>query len=190
MAAHRTPPSLGFSRQEHWSGLPFPSPMHESEKWKWSRSVVSESSWPHGLKPTRLLHPWDLPGKSTGVGCHQTVILCHLQSCGKENRTQGEEEKEKRTKFCINHVCTQSCPWKAWFFYGCLIRIILTAVTLTLLVGIEKYARNCNTDQRWNFHFSQVSCVLFWNLVLCQQRSIYSRLWFFQWSCMDVRVGL
>ena len=24
--------SLGFSRQEHWSGLPFPSPMHESEK--------------------------------------------------------------------------------------------------------------------------------------------------------------
>ena len=25
-------PSLGFSRQEHWSGLPFPSPMHESEK--------------------------------------------------------------------------------------------------------------------------------------------------------------
>ena len=26
------PPSLGFSRPEHWSGLPFPSPMHESEK--------------------------------------------------------------------------------------------------------------------------------------------------------------
>ena len=25
-------PSLGFSRQEHWSGLPFPSPMHESKK--------------------------------------------------------------------------------------------------------------------------------------------------------------
>ena len=36
-------PSLGFSRQEHWSGLPFPSPMHESKKWKWSRSVVSDS---------------------------------------------------------------------------------------------------------------------------------------------------
>ena len=25
-------PCLGFSRQEHWSGLPFSSPMHESEK--------------------------------------------------------------------------------------------------------------------------------------------------------------
>ena len=32
--AHQAPPSLGFSRQEHWSGLPFPSPMHKSEKVK------------------------------------------------------------------------------------------------------------------------------------------------------------
>ena len=31
-AAHQAPPSLGFSGQEHWSGLPFPSPMHLSEK--------------------------------------------------------------------------------------------------------------------------------------------------------------
>ena len=33
-------------------------------------SVVSNSLWPHGLEPIRLLHPWDLPGKNTGVGCH------------------------------------------------------------------------------------------------------------------------
>ena len=31
-AAHQASPSLGFSRQEHWSGLPFPSPRHKSEK--------------------------------------------------------------------------------------------------------------------------------------------------------------
>ena len=77
-AAHQAPPTLGFSRKEHWSVLPFPSPMHESEKWKWRRSVVSDSSQPHGLQPTRLLHPWDFPGKSTGVGCHcllQTLVL-------------------------------------------------------------------------------------------------------------------
>ena len=43
VAAHQAPPSLGFSRQDHWSGLPFPSPKHESEKWKWSRSVVSDA---------------------------------------------------------------------------------------------------------------------------------------------------
>ena len=33
-AAYQASPSMRFSRQEHWSGLPFPSPMHESEKWK------------------------------------------------------------------------------------------------------------------------------------------------------------
>ena len=43
-------------------------------KVKWSRSVVSDSSKPHGLQPTRLLHPWDFPGKSTGVGCHCLLL--------------------------------------------------------------------------------------------------------------------
>ena len=69
-AAHQAPPSMGFSRKEHGSGLPLPSPMLKSEKWKWGRSVMSDSSRPHGLQPTRLLLPWDDPGKSTGVGCH------------------------------------------------------------------------------------------------------------------------
>ena len=44
-----------------------------TEKWKGSRSVVSDPQW-----PTRLLHPWDFPGKSTGVGCHflpQCIIV-------------------------------------------------------------------------------------------------------------------
>ena len=49
----------------------------KSEKWKWSRSVTSDSSGPHGLQPTRLLGPWDFPGKSTGVGCH---FLLHSSS--------------------------------------------------------------------------------------------------------------
>ena len=31
-AARQAPLSQGFSRKEQWSGLPFPSPMHESEK--------------------------------------------------------------------------------------------------------------------------------------------------------------
>ena len=80
-AAHKAPLSLGFSRQEHWSVLPFPSPMHENEKWKWSCSVVSDSSRPHGLQPTRLLHPWDFPGKSTGVGCHRLLRHEKLLQC-------------------------------------------------------------------------------------------------------------
>ena len=37
---------------------------------KWSCSVVSDSSRSHGLLSTRLLCPWDFPGKSSGMGCH------------------------------------------------------------------------------------------------------------------------
>ena len=44
--------------------------MHESEKWKGSCSVVSDPQRPNGLQPSRLLRPWDFPGRSTGVGCH------------------------------------------------------------------------------------------------------------------------
>ena len=73
--AHQVPLSTGFSRQEFWSGLPFPSPMHEGEKWKWSSSVLSDSERPHGLQPTGLLHPRDFPGKSTGVGCHRLLQM-------------------------------------------------------------------------------------------------------------------
>ena len=39
-------------------------------KWKWSHSVMSNSFRLHGLQPTRLLCPWNFPGKGTGVGCH------------------------------------------------------------------------------------------------------------------------
>ena len=35
-----------------------------------SCSVGPDSLQPHGLQPTRLLGPWDLPGKDTGVVCH------------------------------------------------------------------------------------------------------------------------
>ena len=43
--AYQAPPSMGFSRQEYWSGVPLPS-------------------------PTRLLCPWDFPGTDTGMACH------------------------------------------------------------------------------------------------------------------------
>ena len=33
-------------------------------------SVIYDSLQPFGLQPTRLLSPWDSPGKNTGVGCH------------------------------------------------------------------------------------------------------------------------
>ena len=103
--AHQAPPSLGFSRQEHWSGLPFPSPMHEREKWKWSHSVLSDSYWPHGLQPTRLLHPWDFPGKSSGVGCHCLLCLSCLTPCNPmECSTWGFSVHDQLLELAQTHV--------------------------------------------------------------------------------------
>ena len=109
MAAPQTPLSLGFSRQEHWSGLPFPSPVHESEKWKWSRSVMSNSLRPHGLQPTRLLRPWDFPGKSTGVGCHCLLLLASSKSLvpsdPREEITQGTTTGSGDPEAILEFVC-------------------------------------------------------------------------------------
>ena len=52
MAAHQAPPSLGFSRQEHWNELPFPFPLHESEKWKWVRLLVTPWIAAHQAPPS------------------------------------------------------------------------------------------------------------------------------------------
>ena len=98
--ARQAPLSMGFSRQEYWSGLPCPPPgdlpdlgieptssvspalaggvfttsaILEVHYMGWvcvSHSVVSNSWWPHGLQPARLLSQWDSPGKNTGVGYH------------------------------------------------------------------------------------------------------------------------
>ena len=74
-AAHQAPPSLGFSKQEHWSGLPCPSPMHESE------SEVAQScptlsnpmdcslprSSVHGIFQARVLEWVSLPYKGSNL---------------------------------------------------------------------------------------------------------------------------
>ena len=53
---------------------------------------MSDSLPPHGLQPTRLLHPWDFPGKSTGVGCH-----CLLHELTLSLTKKGEEENKAQT---------------------------------------------------------------------------------------------
>ena len=89
-------------QQEHWSGVPLPSPMHEREKWKWSHSVVSDSLQPHGQQPTRLLRPWDSPGKSTGVGCH-----CLLQGIF---LTQGSNPSLLQCRQILYHLSHRGSP--------------------------------------------------------------------------------
>ena len=50
---------------------------------------MSDPVQPHRRQPTRLPHPWDSPGKNTGVGCH------FLLQCVKVKR---------------DSKVTQSCP--------------------------------------------------------------------------------
>ena len=57
-------PGILQVRTHEWVAISF------SNAWKWSHSVMFDPQQPHGLQPTRLLHPWDFPGKSTGVGRH------------------------------------------------------------------------------------------------------------------------
>ena len=81
MAAHQAPPSLGFSRQEHWSGLPFPSPMHERKS---EREVAQSCPTPsnpmdcslpgssiHGIFQARVLE-WGAIAFSVLLHCRLT----------------------------------------------------------------------------------------------------------------------
>ena len=66
--------------------------------WKWSPSVVSNSLQPYRLWPTRLLRPWDFPGKNIGVGCH--FLLQEIFP------TQGSNPALlhcKQTLYCLSH---------------------------------------------------------------------------------------
>ena len=44
---------------------------------------MSDSVQPHRWQPTRLLSPWDSPGKSTGEGCH-FLLQCMKMKSGRE----------------------------------------------------------------------------------------------------------
>ena len=107
-AAHQAPLSLGFSRQEHWSGLPFPAPMQESES---EREVAQSCLTLRDLmdcSPPGPLHPWDFSGKSTEVGCHvllqsniySTILNIYASLYPKENPT----ENIHSSKACIQHL--------------------------------------------------------------------------------------
>jgi len=78
--AYQAPPSMGFSRQEYWSGVPLPSPF--------SRSVVSNCLQPHGLQDARLPCPSPPPGACSDScpsnrWCHPSISssLVPFSSC-------------------------------------------------------------------------------------------------------------
>ena len=101
---------------------------------QFSHSVVSDSLRPHGLQPTRLLRPWDLPGKSTGVGCHGLLQypLIHPGNSGWEF-------------LLVHNKISFGCSWGSGFgdsYAACWhFTVVLTRISLVSMVwGIFSYA--------------------------------------------------
>ena len=107
MAAHQAPLSLGFSRQEHWSGLPFPSPMHASMLSCFSRVQLCVTLW---IADPRLLCPRDSLGKNTGVGCH---FLLHSRWYIPSALLVPKHERGFHCQPCAS-VCRPSLTTGAW----------------------------------------------------------------------------
>ena len=97
-------PGILQARILEWVAISFSNAW--SGKWKWSHSVMSDSSQPHGLQPTRLLHTWDSPGKSTGVGCHRLLRVSYrleTKVWSWAPLTPGDPKKQKSAKNSTKH---------------------------------------------------------------------------------------
>ena len=70
-AAYQAPLSMGFSRQEYWSGVPLPSPRRSFAAAAAAKSLQLCPTLCHPINGSLPgSHPWDSRGKNTGVGCH------------------------------------------------------------------------------------------------------------------------
>ena len=81
--AHQAPPSMGFSRQEYWSGVPLPSPLPISAAATAAKSLQSCPTLcdPIDGSPPGSTIPGILPpGKNTGVGCHFLLQCMKVKS--------------------------------------------------------------------------------------------------------------
>ena len=110
-AAHQAPPSLGFSRQEHWSGLPFPSPMHESRHTA-NIGWVNEKS--KELGPEGWLSCNEPKGHREGMlGGGQA--WAKAQAAGKPSSEVREEEVQpqpnQQSSVRIHCPCRLACPF-------------------------------------------------------------------------------
>ena len=115
-AAHQAPiPGILQARTLEWVAISFSN----AWKWKWSCSVVSDSSRPHWLQPTRPLRPWDFPGKSTGVGCHcllhcSCLVICVFKVCPLQLKMVTDSSLNKR-KLVVHEAPAPPLFQLTWF---------------------------------------------------------------------------
>ena len=140
-AAHQAPPSLGFSRQERWRGLPFPSPIHESilifgksntvkfknkiklkkkkkkEKWKWNRSVMSDPQRPHCSLPGSSVHGI-FQARVLEWGAIAFSVQSLVQSLVRVKNQPNQPTNQEKTKQAdypeLNHKWKSFLPRASW----------------------------------------------------------------------------
>ena len=67
-----------------------------------------DSVRPHRQQPTRLHHPWDFPGKNTGVGCHFLLQCMKVKS----------EREVAQSYPTLSDPMDCSLPGSSWGFPG------------------------------------------------------------------------
>ena len=90
MAAHQAPPSLGFSRQEYWSGLPFPSPMHACMLSHFNRVQLCATLWT-GAHQTPLSMVFSRQEYWSGLPFPSSPSQLHFSNNSASIRTQQEK---------------------------------------------------------------------------------------------------
>ena len=109
--------------------------MHESENWKWSRSVVSNPQRPHGLQPPRLLCPWDFPGKSTGVGIHSIDDPFYWQNW----------DQNYWLFYCPVYKISHNCPDLASTLREWTVLLLVKATSSVAAAAAAKSLQSCPT---------------------------------------------
>ena len=141
MAAHQAPLSLGFSRQEHWSGLPFPSPGDLPDprteptfpalaggffttkppgKPSLNYTTIEQDDWRRQWQPTPVL----LPGKS-----HGRSLVGYSPWGLKELVTTSQLNNNVKTSLCLSPVLLFSVSFGKLF--------LTMSICLNLLLWAE-----------------------------------------------------
>ena len=105
-------------------------------------SVVPDSVWPYGLQPTRLLCPWDSPGKNTGVGCH-FILQC-----------MKVESESEVTQLCLTLSDPMDCSPPGSSIHG----IFQATVLEWGAIAFSRFCHKTTIFHPWGIKWDQMGC--------------------------------
>ena len=146
MAAHQTPPSLGFSRQEYWSGFPFPSPIHACMLSRFSHGHLCATPWTAAhqaplftgfsrqeywsglpsrpvLSYSRLSDFWFFPQNLWYLLHHNLVFFLHWEVA--KIRREHSEILTSRSSHQHSEALTSRFPPKYFFVLKCYLFLLI-----------------------------------------------------------------